>query len=108
MEAFTYDGGLDVHHHIGLSGEPLQARIASIYGETPSAPSTANKIYENNVKHRQYQKEYMDYWNSTAKLTKSGNPVDAILVPVAPVAALQFGKFAYAGNNVSLFPLSAR
>lgn len=34
----------------------------------------------------------MDYWNGTAALTKSGNPIDAILTPVAPFAALQLGK----------------
>lgn len=98
MEAFTADGGQDIWHHIGLSGETLQASISEIYGHAAKAPKTIDKVWEINLELRQYQKEYMEYWNDTAKLTKSGRPVDAILTPVAPFAALQFGQPFYVGK----------
>lgn len=46
--------------------------------------SSASSIAANNVAKRQYQKDYMEYWNGTKELTSTGRPVDAIIVPVAP------------------------
>lgn len=37
-----------------------------------------------NVTKRDLQKQYMEYWNSTAGLTDTGRPVDCIIAPVAP------------------------
>ncbi|KAH8809188.1 amidase signature domain-containing protein, partial [Xylogone sp. PMI_703] len=99
IEAYTSDGGLDIHHHIGLSGEPLHHRVAEYFGYKPSAPKTADVIFKNNTNQRQYQKEYMDYWNSTATLTTSGRPVDAILTPTAPYAAFQLDGLIILGYN---------
>jgi amidase len=82
-----------------LSGEPLNWRIKELYGEEATTPKTANKMAETYLKLREYQKEYMEYWNSTAKLTKSGKPVEAILTPVAPFAALQLDKTTSVGKN---------
>ncbi|OAA65242.1 Amidase [Niveomyces insectorum RCEF 264] len=97
VEAFTADGGIDIHHHIGLSGEPLQPRIQAMYGDKPSAPKTADALSAFNLRLGRYRKAYMDYWNSTAALTKSGAPVDAVLAPVAPHAALELGKALHIG-----------
>lgn len=60
-----------------------------MYGERPTTPKTADWIHKSNIEVRAYQKEYMNYWNSSAQMTKSGKPVDAIIAPVAPYAALQ-------------------
>lgn len=95
FDAFTADGGLDIWHHTGLSGEPLPPFVAGLYyGDDgkPKAPKTVDQIWDANVRLRQYQKEYMDYWNSTANLAKSGRPVDAILTPVSALAAFKFHK----------------
>ncbi|KJR81677.1 amidase [Sporothrix schenckii 1099-18] len=89
MQAFIADGGIDIHYHIGLSGEPLQWRVAELYGTAPKAPTTADQLFDGNLELFQYRRDYMDYWNSTAALTKSGRPVDAILAPVAPGAAVE-------------------
>ncbi|KAK5064375.1 hypothetical protein LTR84_000208 [Exophiala bonariae] len=95
FESYTADGGLDIWHHTGLSGEPPPPFVGELYygddGKT-KAPKTVDQIWDTNVRLRQYQKEYMDYWNRTAKLTKSGRPVDAILTPVSAVAAFTFDK----------------
>jgi amidase len=48
---------------------------------------TGFDIAEVNRKKREFQKEYMEYWNSTAELTGTGRPVDAIITPLAPMAA---------------------
>ncbi|OAP56028.1 amidase [Fonsecaea erecta] len=97
FEAFTADSGLDIWHHIGLSGETLQDRVQEIYGKQPGTPKTIDQVWDLNLKLRQYQQEYMDYWNSTAELTGTGRPVDAVLTPVAPFAALQFEKAMHVG-----------
>lgn len=46
-----------------------------------------------NVKKREYQKLYMEYWNSTAELTGTGRPVDGLICAVAPSAAVTPGGF---------------
>lgn len=96
--AFTADGGEDIHHHIGLSDEPLMGRVAEEYGTQPSKVTPADKLFEMNLQLFQYRKEYMDYWNSTASLTSTGRPVDAILAPVCPFASMEIGKSAYVGK----------
>ncbi|KAF2667159.1 acetamidase [Microthyrium microscopicum] len=94
FEAFTSDGGIDIHHHIGLSGETLQPRIEEFYGKKAVPAKTVDALHRINLDVAAYRKEYMDYWNSTSALTKTGKPVDAILAPVAPFPALEFGKSA--------------
>lgn len=39
----------------------------------------------------------MDYWNSTANLTTTGKPVDAVICPTAPHAAVIPGKYRHTG-----------
>jgi len=38
------------------------------------------------------RQEYLDHWNSTAALTGTGRPVDAIISPMAPYVAPPHGK----------------
>ncbi|KAI4225072.1 MAG: hypothetical protein L6R36_004199 [Xanthoria steineri] len=89
IAAWKYDNGADVRSAFELSGEPMAPQIASIYGAELHAgpPKDATFIAANNVARREYQKEYMEYWNSTAELTGTGKPVDIVIAPVAPVAA---------------------
>lgn len=82
-----------MHAHLGLSGEPQlpQCFVAK------TAHMKAIQIADLNVRKRQYQKAYLDYWNSTSKLTRSGRPVDAIICPVAPHAAVIPGRYRHVG-----------
>ena len=41
----------------------------------------------------------MDYWNSTAELTGTGRPVDAVISPLAPFAAAIPEKYLYYGYS---------
>ncbi|KAJ5278838.1 hypothetical protein N7478_004210 [Penicillium angulare] len=83
-EIFGMDGGKNLQHHLGLSGEPQAPQVIVKQGGNELS---ASKIAALNVSKRDYQKEYMDYWNSTARLTGTGRPIDGVLLPVAPHAA---------------------
>ncbi|GAQ45822.1 hypothetical protein AtubIFM57143_006306 [Aspergillus tubingensis] len=92
-ETYDMDGGEDLLSHIALSGEE-QIPQCSV---EPVKHFNAREIAELNVQKREYQKKYMDYWNSTAKLTTTGRPVDAVICPTAPHAAVIPGKYRHTG-----------
>lgn len=87
FKTWVYDGGKDLHDAFALSGEPISPQVKMSYGTEPKEEFTASQIAANNVVKRQYQKEYLDYWNSTASETGTGRPVDGILTPLAPYPA---------------------
>jgi amidase len=98
FNAWTYDGGADVHAAMALSGEPLAAQVSMSYGDAPVEQCSSAEISANNVALRKWQKEYMDYWNSTTDSTGTGRPVDGLIAPVAPFAAarpLEFKNYNY-------------
>ena len=102
MEVWKSDGGADIHGSIGLSGEPLAAQVADIYGTGVTEQANASKIAALNIAKREFQKEYMEYWNSTVDLTGTGRPVDAFIIPLAPFAAARPRKYKYLGYSVIL------
>ncbi|KAL9031336.1 MAG: hypothetical protein Q9196_000626 [Gyalolechia fulgens] len=85
MTSFTYDNGADIQSALELSGEPMSQQIAP----------NATFIAANNIAKHEYQKEYMEYWNSTAELTGTGKPVDVVIAPFAPFSAARPGKYIY-------------
>lgn len=50
-----------------------------------------------NVQKREYQKAYLDYWQSTCTETGTGRPVDGVLCAVSPYAAVIPGKYRHVG-----------
>ena len=99
MTTWIYDGGANVHEAFALSGEPVAEQVANAYGYKPTDEMTASKIAATNVLKRQYQKEYMEYWNSTEKHTGTGRPVDAFVAPLAPFPAARPTKYSYYGYS---------
>ncbi|KAL6714524.1 hypothetical protein ACLMJK_007949 [Lecanora helva] len=97
--AWAYDGGADIHGALSLSGEPPIPQITGMYGLKQREQANATEIAANNVAKREYQKEYMEYWNSTADLTSTGRPVDALIMPVAPFAAARRETYSYYGYS---------
>ncbi|RMZ92623.1 hypothetical protein DV736_g172, partial [Chaetothyriales sp. CBS 134916] len=97
FKTWLYDGGADVHRAFGLSGEPLTPQIVMTYGEKAGEEATATQIATNNVDKREFQKEYLDYWNSTASLTGTGKPVDGVISPLAPYPAARPERYRYYG-----------
>ncbi|KAJ5081633.1 Amidase [Penicillium alfredii] len=89
-KTFNMDGGADLRHHLGLSGEP-QAPQVIINTAGPQLP--ASEIAALNVAKREYQKRYMGYWNSTATLTGTGCPVNGVFCPLVPHVAVIPGQY---------------
>ncbi|KAL8723507.1 MAG: hypothetical protein Q9225_000240 [Loekoesia sp. 1 TL-2023] len=102
MAAWTYDNGADIRSAFDLSGEPMAPEIAHVYSAESAndvTPKDATFIAANNVAKREYQKEYMEYWNSTAELTGTGKPVDVVIAPVAPFSAARPSGYLYYGYS---------
>ena len=74
----------------------MVSQISGMYGKKREELS-ASEIAANNITKREYQKEYMEYWNSTARLTSTGRPVDAMIAPLAPFAAARPNRYKYYG-----------
>jgi amidase len=72
--------------------------VSATYG-TLQKEYTASEIAAVNVAKRAYQKEYMEYWNSTSSLTSTGRPVDAVISPLAPFAAARPDMYDYYGTS---------
>ncbi|KAB8293877.1 hypothetical protein EYC80_009356 [Monilinia laxa] len=107
-KAWSFDGGKDVHEALALSGEPMIPQIQGHYSDL-KPQMTGFDIAAVNVEKREYQKEYMEYWNSTAELTGTGRAVDAIITPLAPMPAnlsMTFDYIAYS-TFVNLLDYSA-
>ncbi|KAJ5634502.1 hypothetical protein N7528_002344 [Penicillium herquei] len=91
---FDMDGGTDIRYHYGLSGETKAAQVIV----TENGPEiTASALSALNIAKREYQKQYMDYWNSTAELTGTGHPVDGLLCALASHAAVIPGQYGDVG-----------
>ncbi|CEO60746.1 hypothetical protein PMG11_05301 [Penicillium brasilianum] len=91
--AFSMDGGADLAHHFGLSGESKASQVII----TDKEPLSMTELAALNVAKREYQKQYMDYWNSTAEVTGTGSPVDGLFCPLAPHAAVIPNEYHYVG-----------
>ncbi|RAL15913.1 putative general amidase GmdA [Aspergillus homomorphus CBS 101889] len=89
MQIFHLDGRADIQAHLALSGEEQRAECFL----QPSEPQNAMQIAALNIQKRQYQKEYLVYWNSTAALTGTGRPVDALICSTCPYAAFLPGQY---------------
>lgn len=83
---------------MALSGETMVAPIAMTYAKRTHM-YTASEIAAINVQKRDYQKEYMEYWNSTSALTGTGRPVDAVIAPISPFAACRPDMFTFYGKS---------
>ena len=96
IKSWFFDGGKDCRRDMDLAGEPLapQALIPD------NDQTQALDMWATNIQKREAQKGYMDYWNSTAKLTGTGRPVDAIISPLAPFPAARENKYTYYNYSI--------
>ena len=99
LNTWTFDGGRDVHDAFALSGEPMSKQISMSYGEAPSEEKTASFIAKTNKDLREWKKRYMEAWNNTASTTGTGQPIDAIIAPLAPYAAARPEKYKWYGYS---------
>lgn len=61
---------------------------------------TTAEVQALNVRIRKYRAEYLAYWMGTAAHAENstGRPVDAVISPVAVVAAARKGRMRWAGE----------
>ncbi|WEW57130.1 amidase [Emydomyces testavorans] len=83
------DGGHDIHKQLDLSGEPLIPQLRDSFALRK--PISLLEYHALTIEGRDYEAAYSDYWNSTAN--EDGQIVDAVIMPVAPHAAVIPGKY---------------
>ncbi|KAJ8607055.1 hypothetical protein MRB53_040564 [Persea americana] len=96
---WSWDGGADCISAFELSGEEPIPQIGLMFPKTPGKQANASEIMAVNVALRAAKKEYLNYWESTASITSSGERVDAVICPVAPFAAAQPNEYNYYGYS---------
>ncbi|KAF5388559.1 hypothetical protein D9757_004595 [Collybiopsis confluens] len=81
------------------TGEPviasmsLENQIALEGGfDHNSIPRSAYQLWQLHRKKRDLREEHLQVWEDTVKITGTGRPVDAIISPVAPYAAVGHGN----------------
>ncbi|OTA97783.1 hypothetical protein M434DRAFT_7724 [Hypoxylon sp. CO27-5] len=90
LSIITADGAEDVHKQLKLSGEPLIPELET-RGMRARPPMELLKFQDLASKGLEFEAHYSDYWNSTAN--DDGQIVDAVIMPVAPHAAVIPGKY---------------
>lgn len=96
VKSWFVDGGSETRGMMGLADEPLAPQ--ALIPDTPQA--NAMDIWAINAEKVQLNKGYMDYWNSTAKETGTGRPVDAIICPLAPFPAARENGYTYYNYSI--------
>ncbi|KAI0115731.1 amidase signature domain-containing protein [Nemania sp. FL0031] len=88
------DGCPDVYDAIRASGEPIVPEIAHLFPSGKLKPPIPLPEYEQVVLHmKDFRARWNEYWASSAKRTTSALPVQAVISPVTPYAAVLPGKF---------------
>ncbi|KAI8630724.1 amidase signature domain-containing protein [Xylariaceae sp. FL1651] len=83
------DGAHDIHSQLNRSGEPLIPDLEESFKLRD--PMSLLDYQDLTLQGLEYESRYSDYWNSTAE--QDGQIVDAVLMPVAPHAAVIPGKY---------------
>lgn len=99
------DGAHDVHRQLDLSGEPLIPPLREAFQLRDPTPLL--EYQDKTLEGKRYNEAYYDYWNSTGD--DDGQIVDAVLMPVAPHAAVIPGKYYHVAytESINLMDFSA-
>ncbi|EXU97172.1 amidase domain protein [Metarhizium robertsii] len=82
------DGGDDVWRQLNILHEPVIPQVSERFGNGPKDPVPTLELLDIVLKHKAYVARYLEYWASTVKHTGTGRAVDAVILPVAPHAAV--------------------
>ncbi|KAF8451454.1 amidase signature domain-containing protein [Kalaharituber pfeilii] len=93
------DGAHHVHTQLNLSGEPLIPALRKSFQLRD--PISLLEYQRLTLEGRDFSAEYSDYWNSTAE-NEDGQIVDAVIMPVAPHAAVIPGKYYHTGYTEAI------
>jgi amidase len=92
------DGAHDIHSNLDRSGEPLISDLIEAFPLEP--PLDLLEYQDLTLQGLEYERAYSDYWNTTAN--GDGQIVDAVIMPVAPHAAVIPGKYYHTGEEIYL------
>ncbi|MCJ1482736.1 hypothetical protein MMC06_002902 [Schaereria dolodes] len=95
FQIFGCTAGSAVRKAINDSGEPPVNQLRSWFNAQENEPSFTSDFWTLRQQREDYRAEYNKYWNSTREHTFSKRPVDAVILPVAPSAAVHEGRFTY-------------
>ncbi len=89
LKMWTADGGRDVCRHAALSGEPLPPHVDVWMGRAAQqaglAPQSVSDTWENQQARSLLAQRWCDRWQATEAITGTGRPIDALLIPSAPL-----------------------
>jgi amidase len=74
---------------------PEVENLVNLYDQIPRFQPldlTAFEFWQVNLRQRELRQAYLDHWRETVNVTGTGRPVDAIIAPVAPYAAMSHGQ----------------
>ncbi|KAM5355162.1 hypothetical protein ACJ41O_001808 [Fusarium nematophilum] len=81
---YTVDGGEDVRRAVAEGGEPFIPHVEKLINR--GKPISVFEYWQLNKRKRALQQAYLEKWNSI--LSPTGKPVDALIMPVMPHAAV--------------------
>ncbi|OCL12926.1 general amidase [Glonium stellatum] len=96
-EILSSDGGANIHDQLKLSGEPIIPEKYDDIGNKRKPPMPILRYQDLALQRKAYRAAYATYWESTKHKTNTGRPVDAVIMPVAPHAAVLNMKYYYYG-----------
>ncbi|EKG12905.1 Amidase [Macrophomina phaseolina MS6] len=92
------DGAADVLKQLALSGEPVNPAMPPFFHVDAPKILDATEIMKLNKAIREYRAEFLDHWNRTAESTATGQPLDAVIMPIFPSAAPRRGNVSWMGE----------
>lgn len=95
------DGGREISEECRRSGEPIREEILVANDDgSVSKEACITEFWDDAGLQYKYQQEFDQYWLSTSSMTKTGRPVDGLLLPLLAVTSYKIGD---CKNFFSLF-----
>ncbi|KAL1868415.1 hypothetical protein VTK73DRAFT_3709 [Phialemonium thermophilum] len=91
LPLYFTDGGADIRQTLAAGNEPIHACAERLISDPIVRPRDVHEIWKLNIARDEYRAEYLRRWAATAERTGSGNPMDALICPVAPVQGTPHG-----------------
>ena len=101
MQILGSTAGQTVRNAIDASREPPVEHLKEWYQNTEQEPSSTADFWKLCEERESYRARYNEYWNATRSRTRSKRPVDGVIMPVAPTAAVEHMQFKYYGKHKS-------
>lgn len=95
FEILGSTAGKEVRRAIDASGEPPVSQLRDWYENDNVESSSSDEFWDLCHRRDLYRTAYNNYWISTRENTSSKRPVDGVIMPVAPTAAVEEGTFKY-------------